>query len=307
MINRLLIRIKTVQLVYAYMQGSLDKMNSDEQMAQSIESSYKLYNYLLALIVKLADYRKTQLENARNKFLPTQEERFPNARFANSLVAKCIAEKSNVMEYVEEHELMSDFDTETYRNLLEQIEALPSYKQFMTQKEAPTFEQEKELWKEIFAEVITRNTMLDATLEEKSIYWNDDLATVTQFVVKAINQMDPAKETIKVAKMFDRNEDQKFAKELFHYAIDEAHENLQLIDEKAENWQVERMALMDKVVMICALSEIRHFADIAVRISMNEYIELAKHYCAPESARFINGIVDKVVKEWKKEGIIFKA
>lgn len=303
MINRLLIRIKTVQLVYAYMQGSLDKMNSDEQMAQSIESSYQLYNYLLALVVKLTEYRKNQLENARNKFLPTKEERFPNSRFADSMVAKCIAEKSSVMDYVAEHELMSDFDTETYRNLLEQIETLPAYQKFMTQKEAPSFEQEKELWKDIFAEVITRNAILDATLEEKSIYWNDDLATVTQFVVKAINQMDPAKETMKVAKMFDRSEDQKFAKELYHRALDEAYDNLKLIDQQAQNWEVDRMPLMDKVVMVCALAEIRNFKDIPVRISINEYIELAKHYCAPDSARFVNGILDKIVKEWKKEGI----
>ena len=307
MINRLLIRIKTVQLVYAYMQGSLDKIDCDVEMAQSIESSYQLYNYLLGLVVKLTEYRKTQLENARNKFLPTQEEKFPNARFANNRVAQCIVQKSGVMEYIEEHELMSDFDTETYRNLLEQIEALPSYQKFMTQRTQPTFEEEKELWKDIFAEVITRSTMLDATLEEKSIYWNDDLSTVTQFVVKAINQMKLEDEAIKVAKMYDRNEDQKFAAALFHHSIDESHEYLTLIDQQASNWQVERMALMDKVIMVCALAEIKNFPDIAIRISMNEYIELAKHYCAPDSARFVNGIVDKIVKEWKSEGVIFKA
>ena len=307
MINRLLIRIKTVQLVYAYMQGSLDKFDCDVEMAQSVESSYKLYNYLLGLVVKLTEYRKSQLDNARNKFLPTQAEKFPNARFANNRVAQCIAEKSSVMQYVEEHELMSDFDTETYRNLLEQIEALPSYQQFMSQREQPTFEQEKELWKDIFAEVITRSAVLDATLEEKSIYWNDDLSTVTQFVVKAINQMKPDSETVRIANMYDRNEDRKFANDLFHHAIDEAHEYLELIDRQASNWQVERMALMDKVVMVCALAEIKNFPDIAIRISMNEYIELAKHYCAPDSARFVNGIVDKIVKEWKSEGVIFKA
>ena len=86
-----------------------------------------------------------------------------------------------------------------------------------------------------------------------------------------------------------------------------AHEYLQLIDQNADNWQVERMALMDKVVMICALAEIRNFPDIPVRISMNEYIELAKYYCAPDSARFVNGIVDKIVKQWKRDGVIFKA
>ena len=307
MINRVLIRIKTTQLVYAYMQGSLDRLNSDEEMAQSIESSYKLYNYLLALVVKVTDYRRMQIENARNKFMPTQEERFPNMRFVNSQVAACIAEKSEVLDYCEKNALLSDFDTETYRSLLDQIEQLQAYRQFMTQRENPTLQQEKEMWRDIFAEVITKSPILDATLEEKSIYWNDDLSTVTQFVLKTINQIDPECDMMRVAKMFDRNEDSRFARELFHHALDEAHQYLDLIDRNADNWQLDRMALMDKVIMVCALAEIRNFPDIAVRISMNEYIELAKHYCAPDSARFVNGILDKIVKQWKQDGVIFKA
>lgn len=307
MINRLLIRIKTVQLVYAFMQGSIDKLNSNEQMAQSLESSYQLYNYLLGLVVKLTEYRQTQLEAARNKFIPTQEERFPNVRFAENRVAKCIAEKSEVLDYCEKHSLLSDFDTEMYRGLLEEIEKLPGYKKFMTQREQPTLDDEKELWKDIFAEVISRNAMLDATLESRNIYWNDDLATVTQFVVKAINKLDPEKDQMSVAPMFVHNEDSKFARDLYNYALEDAHENLLLIDRNADNWQVDRMALMDKVIMVCALAEIKHFPEIAVRISMNEYIELAKHYCAPDSARFVNGILDKIIKQWKKDGVIFKA
>ncbi|MBQ0056956.1 MAG: transcription antitermination protein NusB [Bacteroidales bacterium] len=307
MINRLLIRIKTVQLLYAYMQGSLDKLNRDEQMATAVESSYKLYNYLLALVVKLTEYRQSQIDAARNKFMPTDEERFPNLRFVNNSVAKFISEKSEIIDYCNKNSLLSDFDTETYRALLTQIEQMPAYNQFMTQKETPSFEQEKALWRDIFAEVITRSPILDATLEEKSIFWNDDLSTVTQFVVRTINQMQPDDEMIKVSGMYDRKEDSKFARELFHHALDEAHANLDLIDRNAENWQIDRMALMDKVVMCCALSEIRNFPDIAVRISMNEYIELAKHYCAPESSRFVNGILDKIVKQWKQEGMVFKA
>lgn len=307
MINRLLIRIKTVQLVYAFMQGSIDKLNSNEQMAQSLESSYQLYNYLLGLVVKLTEYRQTQLEAARKKFMPTQEERFPNVRFAENRVARCIAEKSEILDYCEKHSLLSDFDTEMYRGLLEEIEKLPGYKKFMTQREQPTLDDEKELWKDIFAEVISRNAMLDATLESRNIYWNDDLATVMQFVVKAINKLDPEKDQMSVAPMFDRNDDSKFARDLYNYALEDAHENLLLIDKNADNWQVDRMALMDKVIMVCALAEIKHFPEIAIRISMNEYIELAKHYCAPDSARFVNGILDKIIKQWKKDGVIFKA
>ena len=109
-----------------------------------------------------------------------------------------------------------------------------------------------------------------------------------------------------IARLFGNN-DSKFARDLYNYALEDAHENLLLIDKNADNWQVDRMALMDKVIMVCALAEIKHFPEIAVRISMNEYIELAKHYCAPDSARFVNGILDKIIKQWKKDGVIFKA
>lgn len=307
MINRLLIRIKTVQLVYAYMQGSMERLTSDDQLATSLESGYELYNYMLALIVKVTDYRKMQLETAKNKFMPTAEERRPNTRFADNRVARIIAEKSNVLEYCEEHKLLSDFDTEMYRSLLDQIMNIDAYKRFMTQDKAPTFEEEKELWKEIFQQVINNNSMLDATLEDKSIYWNDDVTTITEFILKAINKMKEDTEEMKLAKMFSRDDDRKFAVNLFHHALDEAHEYEQLIGENAANWHIDRMPLMDKVVMITALAEIKNFFDIPTRISMNEYIELAKHYCAPDSARFVNGILDKIVKEWKKEGVISKA
>lgn len=306
MINRLLIRIKTSQLVYAFIQGEQPRYACDDEFMASLESSYKLYNYLLGLIIKVTDYRNEQLEAARNKYLPTKEERFPNVRFINNRIAKLIRENSSIMDYCEEHELFNDFDTETYRAILDQIEQMPLYLAYMSQGQTPSFEQDLELWKEIFNTVIPSCTKLDETLEEKNIYWNDDLTTVVQFVVKTINRIKPDTEQVKVQSMFRTDDDRKFATELFHHAIDECHEYLQLIDATAANWQASRIAMMEKVIMICALAEVRNFPEIPTRISLNEYIELAKHYCSADSARFINGILDKIVSQWKTEGKIFK-
>lgn len=306
MINRLLIRIKTVQLVYAYMQGSLDRVNSDDQMANSLESAFQLYNYLQALIVKVTEYRQQQIEAGRNKFMPSAEERCPNTRFADNRIAKIIREKSQILEYCEEHHLLSDFDTELYRSLLTQIMESEAYKQFMEQRNTPTLDDEKTLWKEILQQIFPKSEKLDEVLEEKNIYWNDDLSTIIEFVLKSINKLKEDTEEIKLAEMFNRKEDRKFAVELFHHAMDEAADYEKLIGENADNWQTDRIALMDRVIMIVALAEIKNFFDIPVRISMNEYIELAKHYCAKDSTRFVNGILDKIVKEWKKEGVISK-
>lgn len=307
MINRLLIRIKTTQLVYAYIQGEQPRYTCDEEFMSSLEASYQLYNYLLGLIVKVTDYRNEQIEAARNKYLPTNEERFPNMRFVNNRITKLIRENSSVMDYCEEHELFNDFDTETYRTILESIEQSPLYMAYMSQSQAPSFEQDLELWKEVFNTIIPSCTKLDETLEEKNIYWNDDLTTVVQFVVKTISHIKPDTEMVKVQDMFKNEEDHKFALDLFHHALDESHEYLQLIDNTADNWEASRMAMMEKVIMICALAEIKNFPEIAIRISLNEYIELAKHYCKADSARFINGILDRIVNQWKAEGLVFKA
>lgn len=307
MINRLLIRIKTVQLVYAYMQGSLDRLNCDDQLATSLESTYQLYNYLQALIVKVTDYRRAQLETGRNKFIPTAEERRPNTRFADNRIAKLISEKSQIMEYCEEQHLLSDFDTELYRSLLNQIMESEAYQKFMEQPTAPTLDDEKALWKEILQQIFPKSEKLDETLEEKNIFWNDDLTTIIEFVIKSINKLKEDTEEIKLAEMFNHKDDRKFATDLFHHAMDEAADYEKLIGENADNWQTDRMPLMDRVIMIVALAEIKNFFDIPVRISMNEYIELAKHYCAKDSARFVNGILDKIVKEWKHTGVITKA
>lgn len=307
MINRLLIRIKTIQLVYAYIQAQQPRFTCDDELMASLESSYKLYNYLLGLIVKITDYRLEQIETARNKYLPTKEERFPNLRFVNNKVAALIRDNSNILEYCDEHQLFNDFDTETYRSILDKIEQSPVYKTYMTQHQAPTFEQDQELWKDIFNNVIPSCEKLDDTLEEKNIYWNDDLTTIIQFVIKTITRLKADTEQIAMQKMFRNDDERKFALDLFHHSLDECHEYIQLIDNAASNWEESRIAMMDKVIMVCALAEVRNFPDIATRISLNEYIELAKHYCSVDSSRFINGILDRIVKQWKTDGVIFKA
>jgi len=307
MINRLLIRIKTVQLTYACLQSDEPRMYVDERLTEAVEASQKLYNFLLALIVKVTDYRAKQLEAAKNKFLPTKEELNPNTRFVDNLVARMIRERSEVMEYCESEQLTSDFDTELYRTILEALTQTELFKGYMSSRKPSTLEEDKALWLEVMNNIVPQCEKLDEVLEERNIYWNDDLTTVLKAVVRTISNLKPGTEMIKAGKTFNKEEDRKFALDLFHYAIDEYYDNVKLIDGIAPNWEAERMAMMDKVVMACALSEIKHFPEIATAISINEYVELGKHYCSANSGRFINGILDKVVKNWKEEKVIFKS
>lgn len=301
MINRLLIRIKTVQLTYACLQSE-ERMYADEKLMEAIEASQKLHNFLLALIVKVTDYRRNQIETAKNKLVPTEADLNPNTRFIDNGVARLIKESSDVEQTCQDEGLTSDFDTELYRALFEAIEQNETYKAYLAQPETPTFTKDKELWVELLNNVFPNCENLDEVMEERNIYWNDDLTTVLQGVTRYIKGLKPATELITATKTFKNEEDRQFALTLFHQSLAEYYDNVRLINSVASNWEAERMAMMDKIVMSCALTEIKNFPDIAVAISINEYIELAKHYCSPNSAGFINGILDRIVKGWKAEG-----
>ncbi len=305
MINRLLTRIKTVQLVYACLQNGQPFQQVDDQLMDSIAASQKLCNYLLSLIVKVTDYRRAQFEQARNKFLPTEQDLNPNTRFVDNLIPEYICKRSEVLQYCEDEGLTNDFDTELYRSLLDGIEQMPEYEAYMAKKSS-TFEEDRLLWVTILNTVFASNEKLEEVLEEKNIYWNDDFTTILSFVVKIVNSLKVDTEVVLAKTNFNSEDDRKFATELYHNSLKEYFDHCRIINSVASNWESERMAMMDKIIMSCALTEIKHFIDIPVGVSINEYIELAKHYCSPNSGRFVNGILDKIVRQWKADKIIVK-
>lgn len=306
MINRQLIRIKTVQLVYADMQANRPKHEVDGEMMSAVESSWKLYNFLLALIVKVTEWRRLQLEAGRTKYIPSDEERMPNLRFVNNRVAKLIADDGKVLTYCDDNSLTSDFDTDLYRALWEQIESLPLYQSYMDGLKSPTFDEDKALWLEILNTVFPNCGNLDETLEGRDIFWNDDLTVILSYVVKAVQRMKETDRTVHLARMFASDTDRQFALELYHQTLDHIHEYIPMLNDVASNWESERMAVMDKVIMATAIAELLHFADIPVRITLNEYIEIAKHYSSPNSSKFVNGLLDRIVTKLREEGRIIK-
>lgn len=306
MINRLLIRIKTTQLVYACLQSEHPRMTMNEELLESVEASKKLYNYLLALIVKVTDYRRAQIEQARSKYLATSEDLNPNTRFIDNRIPALISKCSEVVADCEKDQIISDFDTDLYRSLLDDIEATPLYQEYMSQPEPPTFQQERNLWTKILNQVFSSSEKLDEALESKNIFWNDDLTTILQVAVKTVAALTPETELIEAVKTFRTEEDRKYAQDLLKYALEDYYDNVRLINAVAPNWESNRMMLMDKVIMSTAMAEIKHFPEIATAISINEYIELSKHYCSRNSARFINGVLDKIVKEWRDKKVIIK-
>ncbi len=305
MVNRLLIRIKIVQLLYAHIQSHTAPHNSREELMRSLESAYKLYNYLLALIVKVTDYRREQLEAAKQKYIPTEEDRCPNTRFIDNITASLIRNRSGILHYCEEQGLFNDFDTDLYRTLLDSLMQTPTYLAFMESTDKSVMA-EKAMWREFFTSIIPNCDELDRTLEGKDIYWNDDVSVITCFAEKTVQHMRETDEQVETLPMFRRDDDRNFAVDLFDAATEHASEFLKLIDSVSTNWEVNRIAYMDRIIMVCALAEILTFPEIPVKITLNEYIELSKHYSTPGSGRFVNGILDRIVQQWREEGRIVK-
>jgi N utilization substance protein B len=162
------------------------------------------------------------------------------------------------------------------------------------------------LWHEFFSNVVTHCDELDRTLESRDLYWNDDLSVVSCFADKTVQHIRATDEQVEMLPMFRREEDREFANKLFEAAIDHVNEYLRVIDSVASNWEVNRIAMMDRIIMVCAMAEVMTFPDIPVKITLNEYIELTKYYSTPLSNRFVNGILGRVVDQWREEGKIIK-
>jgi N utilization substance protein B len=307
MINRILIRIKVLQIVYAYYQkNSINLNNAEKELTQSLQKSFELYHYLLLLIGVLTDLEQKRLDALKYKYLTTEEERNPNTRLMNNRFAEQLRKNTTLEKFANKYgTLWNDEDNSFIRRLLSEISQSPLYKEY---RQLPdTYESDREFWRKAFKEIILENSELPEILEEKNIYWADDLDIVGTFVLKTIKRFEPEMENRQeLLPMFRDEEDAQFAEQLLRRAILEHEENAGLIDRQIKNWDIERIASMDLFIMQIALSEIKNFPSIPINVTLNEYIDLARYYSTPKSSVFINGILDSIVTELKNEGKLFK-
>ncbi|MDR0540786.1 MAG: transcription antitermination factor NusB [Dysgonamonadaceae bacterium] len=307
MINRTLIRIKVLQIVYAYCQkNGADLNGAEKELTRSLQKSYELYHYLLLLISVLIDAEQKKLDALQYKFLPTEEDRNPNFRLANNRLAEQLQINEAMRKFVNRHGVFWIDEHQGFiRNLLNVILQSDIYKDYL---ESPdTYESDQEFLRKAFKTIILESVELPDILEERDIYWTDNLDIIGTFVLKTIKRLDPAKgPQQELLPMFRNEEDRRFAVRLLHRSILEQEENVGLINKQIQNWDLERIASIDLYIMQIALAEIKNFPSIPVSVSLNEYIDLARYYSTPKSGVFINGILDSIVTELKNEGKLFK-
>jgi N utilization substance protein B len=199
-----------------------------------------------------------------------------------------------------------DDEGDFVKHLFERIEETKAYQEYMA-KETLTYEDDRELWRKLYRSTIAQNEEIDEILEEQSLYWNDDKAIVDTFVLKTIKRFEPENGAgQELMPEYKDDEDKEFARRLLRTAITGAEAYRKLMENNAKNWDMERFAFMDILIMQVALAEIMAFPTIPTSVTLNEYVEIAKMYSTPKSGGFINGMLDGIVSQLKSENKLNK-
>ena len=308
MINRVLIRLKVIQVIYAYYQNEGKNVETAEkELFYSLSKAYDLYNYLLLLMVEVTRFADRRIDNRRHKLRPTYEDLNPNTRFIDNAFMAQLAANEQLAEFCENQKRTWDDEGDFVKRLFERIEESKVYQEYMA-KDSLTYEDDRELWRKLYRTFIAQNDEIDELLEEQSLYWNDDKAIVDTFVLKTIKHFEPEKGAEQeLLPEYKSDEDKEFARKLLHNAINNAEAYRNLMEQNAKNWNMERLAFMDILIMQVALAEILSFPTIPTTVSLNEYVEIAKIYSTPKSGSFVNGMLDTIVNQLKKENKLRKA
>ena len=307
MINRVLIRLKVIQVVYAYYKNSGKSIKAaEDEVFFSLSKSYDLYKFLLLLIVAVTRYAADRISFNMRKVRPTASDINPNLKFVNNRLAAQIEANEELIKFSEKSKLdwvnYSDF----LRRLLDTIVESDIYKEYM-ESQTSSYEEDRELWRKLYKNFIFNNEDLDPLLEELSLYWNDDKAIVDTFVLKTIKRFDEEEgEMQKLLPEYKDDEDVEYAHKLIKATIQNADEYRKMMSESSKNWDMSRLAFMDVIIMQTALAEVTTFPQIPLSVTLNEYVEIAKYYSTPKSSSFINGLLDTITKKLKSENIINK-
>lgn len=307
MINRVLLRIKIVQILYSFYKGDGKSLPlAEKELFHSIERTYDLYYHLLQLSIEITRYAESRIEAKKNKLRPTPEDLNPNTRFIDNKLIAQLTVNDQFVTYLAKQKLSWVNHPEIIKNLYEQVIASDFYNEYMSAPQAD-YAADKDIWRKIYKKIILQSEDLDDSIEDQSIYWVDDIEMVISFIIKTIKRFEWSNaEEQPLLPMFKDEEDAEFASKLIRGAMENGKKYRELIDQYTRNWELDRIAFMDTLIMEVALSEIMDFPSIPVNVTLNEYIEIAKNYSTDKSGTFVNGVLDNIVSQLKKDNKIVK-
>ena len=308
MISRRLLRIKALMALYALnRRDDNDLVQAEKELLFSISRTYDLYHYVLLLIIELSDIASERIDLALKKNMPTFEDLNPNRRFADNVIITQLRNNSDLNNYVTEKKISWVNSRDITRTIFNKMLLWESFTEYMSLPKT-SYSVDKKFITSLVTEFFVASDDLLTGLEEQSIFWNDDLEYVSAMIEKTLRKFKAESESQnKLMPLYKNEDDEQYVKTLFRKAVLSTKECSDMIDRNTTNWEVERIALMDILVMQLAITEIIEFQEIPVKVTLNEYIEIAKYYCTSKSSTFVNGILDNIVREMRESGTFKKS
>ena len=304
MISRRLLRIKILQILYAhYNTAGTGIVKPEKDLLFSIQKAYDLYYYLLLLMIPIKRFAESRIELALNKKLPTFEDLHPNTRFIGNEVILQLEDNPAFNKYLKNSKLSWVKYPELIKNLYSKMVDSPYYKEYMESPESG-YAEDRQIIVDFYVSELEDYDMFYDILEEQSIFWNDDIEFIVSMVIKTIKEMQP--DRLELLPLYKSDDDREFAFTLLNASIKNYDEYHILIDSYVDNWDIERVAHIDNIVLQMAINELVEFPSIPVKVTFDEYLELSKYYSTPKSSLFINGLLDKILEELTQKGKINK-
>lgn len=306
MLGRRQLRAKAMQALYSFYRGNKEVRQIDKNMVKGVYDVENLYFALLNVIVAVKDEAEKKIEIGLNKNFPTEEEKNPNRKFVENKIFNILEDNEDLKEFTLSNKQLNWAVEDIYpAKILKEFLDGKTYKKYMASPER-SFDEDKEIISHLFANYIAPNEELSNFLEDQNIHWADDQHIANTMVVNTIKTFKEGSYNKLFSLLLD-DEHLEFTRELVKTTISQEAELVKIITEKAQNWDFERIALMDRIILQMALAEFLYFPSIPPKVTINEYVELAKSYSTEKSKTFVNGIMDKTLKDLKEEGKIRKS
>jgi N utilization substance protein B len=300
MLNRRHLRIKILQSLYAYqMSENKDIRAHEKTLLQGVDKVYEMYIWMLSLIDEVVQYASVDAEERANKYLPNESDLKPNLKILENKFIQSLKRNTDYIAAVKKYKSYWDFDPELTKSLFVTLKNSPEYQAYYELTD-DSIQASKDIIKFIFKKVILKSTLAEQVFEDRFINWPIDKDVLQAMIAKTFkNFSDENFAKNKLADFSNWVEDREFTTELFLQTLRNDSDYQELISNKTQNWDAERIALMDILLMKMAICEFMNFSSIPVKVTINEYLEISKEYSTPKSNLFINGILDKILYELK--------
>lgn len=298
--------MKVAKTLYAHLKSDSDNLKASEKyLVESIDKAYDLYFQMLYFVVEVARYAESRIELAKQKKLPTYEDLNPNRRFVDNAVITLIANSDSVNDVLASRKLGWANQYDTIKDVYNRLIETEFYKNYMSAS-VSTFTDDRKFVEEFF-QWLESDEQLAEVVTEMSLLWADDYGFALLLALRTVQHLKRSHTEVKVLPKFKSEEDLDFAKRLFIKSLVDYEDNQAVVDRYSKNWDVERVVFMDSLIISIAIAELTQFDSIPVKVTLDEWIDIAKYYSSPTSSNFVNGVLDKVVAEFTEQGLIKKS